>query len=404
MQEKGFRVLSISPAQAIESRRMRDLRDERIVEMATSPAETMLAAVLYGKEDLRLEHLPVPTAGHGEIVVRVRAALTCGTDLKVYRRGYHAMMGTPPFSFGHELAGDVVAVGRGVQRFSLGDRVAPMNSAPCDACYWCLHGQQNLCEDLLFNNGAYAEYIRVPARIVEKNTLTVPAEMPFAFAALTEPLACVVRGLEESGASAGDTMVVIGAGPIGLMFMHAAELAGVHVIAVVKREDQVASATLFGARDVVRMQDGLDVVAAVRALTPEARGVDIAIEAVATPATWEWAVAMVRKGGTVNFFGGPPSGTFVALDTNRLHYGDITLKASFHHTPSTCRTAFALLASGRFRCREYITGTAGLDQVPGVFARMMTRSADAIVDIKTAIFPPAFQDDAAAFAAGSAAR
>jgi L-iditol 2-dehydrogenase len=364
----------------------------------------MLAAVLYGKEDLRLERLPVPTAGHGEIVVRVRAALTCGTDLKVYRRGYHAMMGIPPFSFGHELAGDVVAAGPGVNKFALGDRVAPMNSAPCDACYWCLHGQQNLCEDLLFNNGAYAEYMRVPARIVEKNTLTVPVEMPFAYAALTEPLACVIRGLEESGASAGDTMVVIGAGPIGLMFMHAAELAGVHVIAVVKREDQVASATLFGARNVVRMQEGVDVVAAVRALTPEARGVDIAIEAVATPATWEWAVAMVRKGGTVNFFGGPPSGTVVALDTNRLHYGDITLKASFHHTPSTCRTAFALLTSGRFKCREYITGTAGLEQVPNVFARMMTRSADGIVDIKTAIFPPAFQDDAAALAAGSLQR
>lgn len=355
--------------------------------MGESRADTMLAAVLYGKEDLRLEQSPVPRARDGELVVKVGAALTCGTDLKVYRRGYHAMMATPPFPFGHELAGIVVEVGPGVRKFATGDRVAPMNSAPCDACYWCLQGQQNLCEDLLFNNGAYAEYIRVPARIAEKNTLAVPAEMPFEYAALTEPLACVVRGLEESGTTAGQSMVVIGAGPIGLMFMHAAELSGVDVIAVVKREDQVSSARLFGARQVVRVDEGQDVVAAVRSLTPDARGVDVAIEAVATPKTWEWAVGMVRKGGVVNFFGGPPSGTVVALDTNRLHYGDITLKASFHHTPSTCRTAFELLASGRFKCREYITGTARLAEVPAVFESMMTRSADRVADIKTAVFP-----------------
>lgn len=363
-------------------------RDEKMEGMTMdSGAGTMLAAVLYGKEDLRLVHPAVPRAGDGEIVVKVGAALTCGTDLKVYRRGYHAMMATPPFPFGHELAGVVVEVGSGVRRFTVGDRVVPMNSAPCDACYWCLQGQQNLCEDLLFNNGAYAEYIRIPARIVEKNTLAVLEAMPFEYAALTEPLACVVRGLEESGAKAGQCMVVIGAGPIGLMFMHAAELAGAHVIAVVKREDQVASAKVFGAREVVRVDEAEDTVAAVRKLTPDGRGADVVIEAVASPKTWEWAVDMVRKGGTVNFFGGPPSGTVVSLDTNRLHYGDITLKASFHHTPATCRTAFALLSSGRFKCREYITGTARLSDVPTVFAGMMTRSADGVVDIKTAVFP-----------------
>ncbi len=129
-----------------------------------------------------------------------------------------------------------------------------------------------------------------------------------------------------------------------------------------------------------------DVVAATRALTPEGRGADVVIEAVATPATWEWAVDMVRKGGVVNFFGGPPSGTKVQLDTNRLHYGDITLKASFHHTPATCRTAFELVTSGRFKCAEYITGRAGLDEVPELFARMMSRSGGSR-EIKTAVFP-----------------
>lgn len=356
-------------------------RSEKIEEMTTE----MMAAVLYGKEDLRLERVAMPCAAAGELLVRVGAALTCGTDLKVYRRGYHAMMLKPPMLFGHELAGEVVEVGEGVSGFALGDRVVALNSAPCDACFFCKQGQQNLCEDLLFNNGAYAEYIRIPARIVAKNTLHVPQGVPYEHAALTEPLACVVRGLEESGGRAGDSMVVIGAGPIGLMFIHVAELSGLRVIAVVKRDDQIASAKLFGASEVVQIGAVEDVVAATRALTPEGRGADVVIEAVATPATWEWAVDMVRKGGVVNFFGGPPSGTKVALDTNRLHYGDITLKASFHHTPATCRTAFELVTSGRFKCAEYITGRAGLDEVPALFAAMMSRAA--MKDIKTAILP-----------------
>src|ERR1700744_2849336 len=137
-------------------------------------ASKMTAAVLYGKEDLRLERIEIPRAQAGELVVRVGAALTCGTDLKVYRRGYHAMMLTPPIPFGHELAGAGVEGGAGGGGFNLGDRVVPSNSAPCDACFFCERGQQNLCEDLLFNNGAYAEYLKVPARIVAKNTLAIP--------------------------------------------------------------------------------------------------------------------------------------------------------------------------------------------------------------------------------------
>jgi L-iditol 2-dehydrogenase len=360
--------------------------------IAEPPAETMLAAVLHGKEDLRMERIPVPHAGNGEIVVRVGAALTCGTDLKVYRRGYHAMMLKPPIVFGHELAGTVTEIGPGVTRFALGDRVLPMNSAPCDNCFFCRHNQQNLCEHILFNNGAYAEYMRIPARIVEKNTLLIPPSVPLEYAALTEPLACVVYGFNETAAQSGDTMVVIGAGPIGLMFIHVAHLRGLRVIAVVKRDDQIAAARHFGASEVVQIADTPQhTINAVRALTPGQRGADIVIEAVATPATWEQSVAMVRKGGTVNFFGGPPKGTAVTLDTNRLHYGDITLKASFHHTPAACAAAFALISGGQFKAADFITRTAKLDEVPAVFARMMTRSADNISDIKTAVLPNGYR-------------
>jgi L-iditol 2-dehydrogenase len=343
----------------------------------------MNAAVLYGKEDVRIERVPLPPAGTGEIVIRVHAALTCGTDLKVFRRGYHAKMIVPPALFGHEMAGVVFEVGKGVRGFKAGMRVVALNSAPCGDCYWCVRGQENLCQDLIFNNGAYAEYIRIPARIVAKNTLIAPESLPLEHAALTEPLACVMRGLEETGAKAGDQVVVIGAGPIGLMFMHVAQLAGMKVIAVVKRDEQIASAMTFGASHVVQTVDGGETVAEVRALTPGHRGVDVAIEAVATPLTWQWAVDMVRRGGTVNFFGGCAAGTKVEIDTNRLHYNDITLKASFHHTPAACRKAFDLLASGRFKCSEYITGRAQLGELETVLRRLMDRSND----IKTAIIP-----------------
>lgn len=351
----------------------------------------MQAVVLYGKEDLRFEEVPKPTAAPGELVLKVGAATTCGTDLKVYRRGYHAQMLQLPTPFGHEVAGTVVEVGEGVERFSLGDRVVALNSAPCGECYFCVRSQPNLCSDLLFNNGAYAEYMRIPARIVVKNTLKLPDELPFEHAALTEPLACVVRGFEETGACAGDTLVVIGAGPIGLMFLRVGQIAGCRVIAVVKRKDQVASAKRFGADEVVQLGSGNDVVEQVRSLTEGSVGADIVAECVATPETWEQAVAMVRKGGTVNLFGGPPSGTRVSFDTNRLHYGDITLKASFHHTPQTCRRAFDLICSGEVRAEDFITGRASLEQTPEVFKKMMVRSTEGRLDIKTAIFPAGVQ-------------
>ena len=357
---------------------------------------TMRAAVLRGQEDLRIEDVPIPTAGRGELVLRVGAALTCGTDLKVYRRGYHAKMLTLDRLFGHELAGTVVQVGGGVTTFSLGDRVLPLNSAPCDACFFCQNNQQNLCDDLLFNNGAYAEFIRIPARIVEKNTLHIPDTLPFEFAALTEPLACVIRGLEESNASAGQTVIVLGAGPIGLLFIHAASLLGLHVIAVVKRKDQIATARHFGAEQALRISDVPDPVAAARSLTPEGRGADIVFEAVATPEAWQWAVQMARKGGLVNLFGGPPSGTSVSLDTNLIHYSDLTLKASFHHTPATARRAFELVASDRFQAQDFLTGTATIEDLPNVFRRMLTRPADGIApEIKTAIFLDASSQPAA---------
>ena len=346
-------------------------------------ATTMRAAVLHGREDVRIESVPVPKAAPGELIVRVGAALTCGTDLKVFRRGYHARMIVPPALFGHELAGTVVQAGFGVADFTPGDRVVALNSAPCGACYFCERGQENLCDDLLFNNGAYAEFIRIPARIVAKNTLHVPDQVPLEHAALTEPLACAVHGFEDSHPRPGDLVAVIGGGPLGLMILHVAVLAGCETIAVVKHDGQVEAAKQLGAAHVVQASSIRKAIRETRAFTPKDRGVDIAIEAVGAPDAWEEAVEMVRKGGTVNFFGGCAVGTRVNLDTNRIHYSDITLRATFHHTPAICRKALDLIASGRFQASAFITGRAHLYELNRVFEKLMKRSSE----IKTAIVP-----------------
>ena len=173
----------------------------------------MMAAVLYGKEHLQVEPVSVPKIDDGDILVRVRVALTCGTDVKVFRRGYHARMIVPPAVFGHELAGDVVAVGEGVDGFQVGQRVVAANSAPCEECFFCRRGLQNLCEDLLFNNGAYAEYIRIPARIVERNTYRIPAARQLS--GCRAGRAAGLRGARASKRPAprpGDTVAMIGPG------------------------------------------------------------------------------------------------------------------------------------------------------------------------------------------------
>jgi L-iditol 2-dehydrogenase len=324
----------------------------------------------------------VPEIQSGDILVRVKVALTCGTDVKVFQRGYHARMIVPPAVFGHELAGDVVAVGDGVDRFQVGERVVAANSAPCQECFFCRRGLENLCEDLLFNNGAYAEYIRIPARIVERNTYRIPAHVGYQDAALAEPLACVLRGWEETAPRAGDTVTIIGLGPIGLMFVKLAKLSGCRVVAVGRRKTQLDRAAALGADDLVAAVENSNPVKMVRGLTG-GRGVDIAIEAVGNPQTWQWAVNMVRRGGTVNFFGGCPNDTRVELDTSLLHYSEITCKASFHHTPGYIRKALELVSAGHISASFFVNREEPLANLLAVMRHLMSHNGH----LKTAILP-----------------
>ena len=341
-----------------------------------------MAAVLYGKEHLEIESVAVPELGPGDILVRVRTALTCGTDVKVFRRGYHARMIVPPALFGHELAGDIVYVGDSVTQFKPGQRVVAANSAPCANCFYCKRGLENLCEDLLFNNGAYAEFIRIPARIVEKNTYEIPDHVSYQEAALAEPLACVLRGLEETGVMPGDTVAVMGLGPIGSMFVRLAKVYGARVIAIGRRKAQLDRAQEMGADEGIIAADGVDIVPTVKSLT-HGRGVDVAIEAVGHPAAWQTAVRMLRRGGTVNFFGGCPTDTKVNLDTNLLHYSELTCKASFHHTPKHIQKALDLVTTGEIMAADFINRTEPLANLLEVMRHLMSHNGH----MKTAIIP-----------------
>jgi L-iditol 2-dehydrogenase len=342
----------------------------------------MMAAVLYGKEELRVETVPVPGIEDGDILVRVKAALTCGTDVKVFRRGYHAKMIVPPSVFGHELAGDIVQVGGKVRNFRVGQRVVTANSAPCMQCYYCRHGQENLCEDLLFNNGAYAEFIRIPARIVERNTHVIPDHIGYQDAALVEPLACVLRGVEQAGISEGDTVAVTGLGPIGLMFVRMAKVKGARVMALDMSPAQLECAGKLGAEELLQVASVADPVQAVRDWT-KGRGVDVAVEAVGKPETWEQAARMVRRGGTVNFFGGCPDGTQITLDTSLLHYCEITCKASFHHTPRHIRRALDAVVAGHITARDFVVSQEPLSNLLEVMRYLATQRGH----VKTAIIP-----------------
>jgi L-iditol 2-dehydrogenase len=333
----------------------------------------MKAAVLYGKEDVRVEDVQPQPLKPGEVRIQIEAALTCGTDLKVFRRGYHAKMIVPPAVFGHELSGvisEVQSPKPDVQshEWQAGDRVVVANSAPCGECFYCRNQQENICDDLMFLNGAYAESIVVPARIVQKNLLRLKGKTEFKDAALVEPLACVVQGIEDVKARAGQHMLVLGAGPCGLMFVALAIFIGCTVTVAGRRAARLEAAKKLGADHVIDIGDGNNLVAKVREASKE--HFDVVIEAVGNPMVWEASVHLVRKGGTVNFFGGCPSGTTVTLDTTLIHYSDLTLLASFHHTPRTIRRALEFIEAGVIQAADFVNGECALSELPQLLKSM----------------------------------
>lgn len=341
----------------------------------------MLAAVLYGQEDLRLEETEEPTPAAGEVVIRVGAATTCGTDLKVWRRGGHAKMLKPPTLFGHEAAGQIVAVGAGVTDWQVGDRVVANNSAPCMNCFFCHKQEYSLCTDLSFNNGTFAEYLKIPAQIVRHNLLPIPEGLPDALAAMTEPLACVLHGAARSNVKSGDRVAVIGDGAIGLMFVAALSQQAEEVYLFGGSDARLQIGEQLGAVKTFNHRQISDIPTVVKQLT-SGWGVDVVVEATGVPAVWETAIACARPGATVNLFGGCPRDTTITVSTEQLHYSELTLKGVFHSTPKYVRAALDLLASRQFPFELLISDHRPLKALEQVFQEMKARQV-----IKVAMVP-----------------
>jgi L-iditol 2-dehydrogenase len=294
------------------------------------------AALLYAPGDLRIEEVPRPEPGAGDVLVQVEVALTDGTDLKTYRRGHPLLARESPAPFGHEFCGLVD-----------GKRVVAANSAPCGGCEGCARGEQ--CRDLVFLAGAYADWIVVPERIAAVNLHEVPQGVPPEVAAMVEPLACCLRGVERAGIHAGETVAILGAGPIGLMLAACVADAGGWPVVVGGRAERLELVELFGAE------------------SGEGKAADVVIEAVGSEAAWTDAVELVRPGGTVVMFGGLPRDARPPVDAYRLHYEELTLRGSFHHTPATVRAALAFLASGAYPWDRLVTHRVLLDDLPALF-------------------------------------
>ena len=322
-----------------------------------------------------------PIPGPGELTVTIRAALTCGTDVKTFRRGHPKI--PLPSPFGHEFSGVVSSVGEGVANFRPGDPVMTVHSAPCGSCFYCCGGQENLCERIMETKvlGAFAEEILLPAHIVARNTHPKPPHLSFEEASFLEPLACVVHGNRIQPIRPGETLLILGAGPIGLLFLLLARArrAG-RIIVAGRRRDRLDLARELGA-DLVLDTEREDPQAAVAAHT-ESRGADQVIECAGLPAAWESCPGLVRKGGRILLFGGCPAESRACFDTARLHYDEITLQGVFHFTPQAVAEARDWLVSGSIDVRPLISGRFPLGKLEQALELLMAGKG-----VKYAIVP-----------------
>jgi L-iditol 2-dehydrogenase len=326
----------------------------------------MQAVMLLGPRKLSCEELPLPRPGADEVVLKIDAALTCGTDLKAFLRGHPKW--PMPTRFGHEYAGTIAARGRNVTGIREGDAVMLAPTAPCGACFYCQRGQETLCVSIMETMvlGGYAEYLTVPERIIRTNLFPKPRELSFAEASLLEPVSCVVHGLQQPTIRQDDIAVIIGAGAFGLLHLVVLRALGIEQVYVIARNPRRAKiAKELGASGIIPCA-AEQARPLVLDLT-QGRGADLVIECTAQPRVWEEAIILARPGGQVILFGGCPPGTTVSLDTYRLHYDQVQVFSPFHFTPKSVRQAQEMLASGKIPTQHLISGSYPLAQLPHAF-------------------------------------
>lgn len=323
--------------------------------------DKMKQALWYAPLDVRIEEVPIPEIGPDDVLIKTRVSLTCGTDVKTYRRGHPQVKAPAPF--GHEVAGDIVKVGSNVEKFRVGMRVVTHNTAPCGECFFCKENRPQLCKDTAWISGGHSEYVRVPGPIVRQNMFEIPDDVPYKMAALTEPFSCAVSGVERTPIELGDIVAVNGAGPLGLMIAALLKIKGCTVIQCDASDERLEIAKGFGVDHVININDVEDQVQAVKALTPYNMGVDVAFEVVGHPKIWEMTVEMVRNGGYANLFGGCKENTRFSIDTARIHYDEVTVFGIFHTTPKYVKLANDLICSGKIDLSPIITREMPFDDL-----------------------------------------
>lgn len=317
--------------------------------------------------EVTLREVPDPVPAPGEVVVRVAAALTCGTDMKLVARGHPKIPFPAPL--GHEFSGVVASVGEGAP-FRAGDRVASAVTGPCGRCASCAAGRENLCETAFDAPvwGAFADYVKVPARVVARGLRAIPESLPFVAAALLDPLASVLRGLSRIPADRATTHVVVGTGPIAMAFAHLLRSEGATRLLVAGRSGaRLARFRRLGFATIDRKSEDL---AGAVARETSGRGAGIVIDAAGDPAGVPELVALAARGGTVLLFSGMPRGVSVGVDAGRIHYDEVSLLGSFHYTPAEAARSLALLSAGALPVETLVTGTALLSDWASAFARV----------------------------------
>lgn len=338
-------------------------------------------AVLVEPRRLELRDVEPPHPGPGEVLVRVKCALSCGTDLKAFRRGHP--MWKLPTPFGHEFSGVVAEVGEGVGKFRPGDELMAAPTAPCGACFYCSRGQENLCPEAMEKMvlGAYADYLLLPPRVVNVNAYCKPRELPFEEAALLEPLACVVHAHEVAQPRGFESVLIVGAGPFGLLHMLALRAIGVREIAVAGRgADRLKWAGEMGADHVIDVHRA-DTEREIARLNA-GHGPDLVIECTGQVDAWQDALCRARRGGRIMFFGGCAPGTAITLDTRRMHYDNLTLLSPFHFRPRDVKRAREVLCARKIGAGAIVNARRRLSQLSEVFS-LLEQSAV----LKCAVIP-----------------
>ena len=346
----------------------------------TDLPQKMIGALLKGVEQIEIREFAVERPGPEEIILAIKAATTCGTDVKVFKRGGHPRMLEVPALFGHEMAGNIAAIGPDVNNFKEGDEVVVANSAPCQSCVYCQHGRENLCTDLHYLNGAFAEYIRIPARFVRESTHRIPPGLPFHLAALTEPLACVLHGinaceLKRFTQQEPPEIIVFGAGPIGLLFVGALATSGYHVVLADPNKARLDIGSAMGARKTIKIERGGGQADAVRAITSQGQGAWVAIDATGVSSVWLDAINSVRAGGLINLFGGCAPGSTIPLDTHLAHYSELTIKGVYHHRPETIRQALNLLTNPDLKASLLLSAEMPIERTEEAIRSMIDKKS-----------------------------